>query len=77
MEKVSFWFTARKHGSMHGDMDVSQNTVSCKTLQLNGEDITDTYYNKSVSDDRYYTKTNSDDTYYTKTNSGTTVLKGY
>ena len=36
----------------NGGMDVSQNTVSCKTLQLNEEDITDTYYNKSASDDR-------------------------
>ena len=52
-----------------GDVDVSKNNVTCKTLTLNGNDLTSTYYTKSASDGRYYTKTNSDDRYYTKSQS--------
>ena len=56
--------------TFNGDVDVSQNKVSCKTLTLNGNDVTsidDRYYTKTDSDDRYYSKTDSNSRYSTKT----------
>ena len=56
----------------YGDIVIDDNNLSCKTLTLNGEDLTSMYYTKSASDDRYYTKTTSDDLYYNKTDSDNT-----
>ena len=53
----------------YGDVVLDENNLSCKTLTLNGENLTSVYYTKTASDDRYYTKRTSDDLYYNKTDS--------
>ena len=49
-----------KTTSFKGDIDASQNKVSCKTHTLNGNDLADSYYTKVQSDNNYYTKLESE-----------------
>ena len=49
-----------KTTTFKGDVDASQNDVSCKTLTLNGSDLASTYYTKVQSDNNYCTKQESD-----------------